>query len=378
MKHFFKKKYSFFKKIPAGIFFFIFIDLYATNFTPNSFLDKKNSYHLKTNIDIKSDNLPLDTFEDKWTTLPIHKKENSLFGNISLDTYYNFDSFKIGLLKEYSLNINMNSGFIQTWYHANRDFDTLLHTSNIGQSVFSKQIEASLNYYEVEGLYLQKIFYPKKDNFLSLKLKLLKGKEFQNLDVKGTNTNNRFQTSFDYYYSDKNYISKNNKNSDYNANGYGIDLEYIYTSQNFYTHIGLYNIFGYLYWDGITKMHYDLDSQTIYIGEDGFNHQKPFGVGYYKYNTKYKQKLNRYSKIDLAYSLNEHFILSNTIDIHENNIYNNMAILYKNYNNFYKIGYIKELEKTNIGLYFENISFELFNSFNLKDNLLLLNLHFTF
>jgi len=342
-------------------------------------LDSNNTFHLKTTIDIKSDHPPLDTFEEKWTTLPNHKEQNSIYGDISLQSYYNFKEYKIGALKEYSIDISMNSGFIQTWYYANRDFNTLLHKSNIGQSVSSTNIEGYLNYYEVEGFYLQKIWHPKQNHFFSTKLKLLQGKEYQSLDIKGTNTNSRFRTSFDYYYSDKNYISKNNDHTtNYSAKGYGVDLEYIYKSENFYGYLGLYNIFGSLYWDGVSLMHYDLDSKTIYKGDDGYNHQKAFGVGYYKYDINYKQKLNRHTKVELSYNLSENFILNNSTNIYTNSIYNNTAILYKRDNSFYKIGYIQELNKFNLGIYLKYLSVELYNSFDLQKNLLFLNFHCNF
>ncbi len=286
------------------------------------------------------------------------------------DTHYINDDINIGIFRQKSIDISMNSGFIQTLYYSSNDFSTLLNSNNIGNDLTSQTIDANLNYADIQGIFFEKKFDLNSKHSIKTKIKLYQAKNIQYLNVKGSN-NNRFVMSFDYYYSQNNIISKNNNHNDnYSGLGYGVDLEYAYRDDNFYFCLNALNINTYIDWNSITKMHYDFDSQTIYMGDDGFNHIKAFGIGYYEYDIDYKQKIPIRYKAILEYKIDNSISVGDKLDVN-NSIYNELYIK-KNYNSSFdvKFGYIYELKNMILGISYKNLAVEISNGFNSSNRII--------
>ncbi len=361
----------------------------ALDYFENDFRDKNNTTHINTILEIKSNSLPIDVFEKDWDTMPSHKTDNYAFGQLYFDIYHNFYDFKIGIFKEEKLYFNINDGFIQTWYHAKKDFNTLLHKAEIGNDISYVNIDADINYYDTQGLFIQEIIPLSKNHTFSVKVKLLKAKDLQSLEVYGKNDSQKFQMSFDYYYSDKNHISKNKNHDDiYQGSGYGFDLEYIYDNDKIYFYSGILNLNSYINWESITFMHYDFDSGiypnkcttlgVTYIKDNGYLGCKSFGTGYYKYNINFKQKLPILYKVTLDYKIKDFLSIGNNLDMSENIYFNETYINMRILNSAYKLGYIHENENILLGAYFENIDLSISKDLSTSSKIIQAKLHISF
>lgn len=326
-------------------------------------------------IDPKSNKLLFNVFDHNWDTIPEHEKENYAFGVTYADLYYSFDSYKIGVFWQKTAVIDMDEGFLETWYYADKDFNTLLHKEDIGSNFQPAHIGGEANYYDSYGIYLQKVYTINKNNFLSLKLKMHYPKVMQYLSVSGYNTQSRFVGGFDYYYSDENYISKSlEKPQNPKGYGYGVDLEYIYKQEDLYIYAGLLNIGGRIHWSGLTKMHYDFDSKTIYKGSDGFNHLKPFGSGRYEYDVSYIQKMPLFYKASLDYQLNDSVSVGNNLAGQEKNVFNEPYVTCKVLQTRFKLGYIYKADTVVFGFFMNHLKLELSNKLGPSNKAIIIKL----
>jgi hypothetical protein len=106
-------------------------------------------------------------------------------------------------------------------------------------------------------------------------------------------------------------------------------------------------------------MEYKLDSNTKYIGKDGFYHYKPFGVGKYYKNIDFYQKLPLFTKYGLTYK-------STIWEFGDNGLYNS-GIRYDTFFVKYKmlkVGYIPQSNNFTYGICSKYINIEI--SQNLK------------
>ena len=363
----------------ASLFLSFGSTLFAIDYLENDFRDINNTTHIRGILNPKSDNLALNVFEYEWVVMPQHKKNNTAFGTLYFDMYYNFNSFKLGVFEERTSSIEANSGFIQTWYKSSKDFNIFLHKNDIGQEIDYTDISGDVNYYDTRGVYLQKVFSLNQYNFLSVKLKFYYANDIQNITLDGYNTKDRFQASFDYYYSDKNYISNNDDHDkNYNGYGYGFDVEYIYNKDKLYIYAGLLNIGGHINWKGISKMHYDFDSETIYLGEDGYNHKRPFGVGKYSYNINYNQELPLFYRGSFDYKVTNNISIGNNLNGYNSVVFNEVYLNTKIYHGRYKVGYIYEIKSFIFGAYFKYFKVEISNNFGLSNKVMQAKLHLYF
>lgn len=338
-------------------FFLLTTQSYASSYLPNDFRDEIGDSNFQMYVDGKTEQLPLNLFEDEWSVLPKHTKENRAFGTLYTSLSHAYDGFSLGIFQEKNINVVFDDGFINTWFLANQDFATLLTKTTIGNELDKEYINGNGDYYYTQGIYFQKILAPSSNQWFSIKTNLLYGKEFQSLNVNGSNSNQRFLLGFDYFYNYKNVISKNKDNLDTdNGLGYGFDLEYVYEKNNLYLYGGLFNLGGKIYWKDITKMHYDFDSQTIYLGDDGYNHLKAFGVGYYEFHTNYIQKLPLYYKATINYQITDTISLGNTLNGHKKVIFNEPYTSAKIGNTLYKLGYVLGNDDATFGVMFEKIN----------------------
>ena len=359
-------------------FLLSFQDCFALEYLENDFRDTNNSLHIRGSFTPKSNQLKLNVFENDWDVIPTYKKNNVAFGSIYFDVYYNFDTFKIGIFSEESAEIKLNDGFVEILYAANNDFNTFLHYSTINTKISKTAISGDANYYKTEGLYVQKLFKLSKNNYLSAKIKLHYGKNLEKIAVNGQNTQSRFNAKLDYYYSNKNYISKHNNNNSSSGYGYSIDVEYIYNKEKLYIYAGLFNIESKLYWRGVERMEYSFDSKTTYRGSDGYNHRRPFGIGKYSGDVNYVQSLPMFYKGSLDYQLNNNFSIGDNLDGYQSVYFNEVYLTARLYNSRYKVGYMYEAKTFIFAAYFNHFKVEISNNFSFSQNVMQAKLHLWF
>lgn len=321
-------------------FMLLFFLLYGFIFADDL---SKMEFGFSSSFDLKSDSLPLNIFDKEWDLLPEHKVSNNAFGGIEYKAFINFNNLQFGVFREKNIDISMNDGFVEMWFESSKDFTTLLGMKGIGNSLKNIPIKASVDYYESDGVYLQKIFFMDSNQF-GAKVKLHNAKNIQFLRVNGLNQNGRFATNFDYYYTNKNYISKYKSEYDNGSGiGYSVDLEYFAKSKNGVSvYLGLINTLSSIKWSGVSLMHYELDSSKS-LGE-------PFGVGYYKYNQSFTQKLPIYGKVQIEYQLTDILSIGDNTNINKKTMFNEVYAQTK-YNDYsLKIGNIIEVNQFIFGL----------------------------
>jgi hypothetical protein len=180
------------------------------------------------------------------------------------------------------------------------------------------------------------------------------------MQVDGINTQNRFITDILYYYTDQNILTHEMEDDNYYI-GYGgsIDLEFFAKKNNFYFFSGIYNIAGFIDWRSVSKLTYAFDSNTKYIGDDGYYHYKPFGVGQYTIDTNFHQKLPLYIKYKLHYNI-DNFTIGDNATCSKNLKYDELFLKYY----YFKIGFIPQNKNFIYGIDTNYIKLEISN--NLK------------
>ena len=353
--------------------------LFGIDYYEYDFRDRNNTYHARASFNPKSNKLQLNIFDNKWSVLPTHTQNNCAYGGVYYDFYYNYESYKIGIFRQEEALIYLNDGFIQTLYQSNNDFNTFLHKNNLNTQITDTKIEGYINYYKLKGMYLQKVFQLNKEQALSAKLKLFIADDGQEANINGHNTQQRFVANLNYYYRAKNYISK--RTSSYTTSdgyGYSLDLEYIYNKEALYIYAGLLNIGGIIYWDGISQMYYNFDSQTVYLGDDGYNHRKAFGIGYYKDGVKHQQHLPIFYRASIDYQFLNFFSLGNNISGYKDVIFNEPYVTIKLYNSRYKVGYMYEGKTAIFAAYFKYFKVEISNNFSFSQQIMQAKVHIWF
>ncbi len=324
---------------------------------------KAKNISLEVDLDLKSNALRLNTFDKKWQILPKHKSKNSTVVRLLYKINWKIDSYQISLFKKKELEMMVNDGFIQTWYAVDKSFDKLLRSEDIGKKIPQVDISGWLNYYDTKGVSIQKEFIYKKHKFF-ITTNLYKAKNMQNLIVYGKNSK-YFKVSFDYYYSDKNYISKNkNHDNAYSGKGYGFDLAYLYKNQKYTFLASIQNIHTFIDWKSITLMHYDFDSNTIYKGSDGYNHKKPFGQGYYKYDINYKQKIPIQKKVIFEYKIKENIIIGDKLELYKQVNFNQIYTQFNYHNISYKVGTLYKDKVLLFGVKYKYFYIDISNNLN--------------
>jgi hypothetical protein len=118
-------------------------------------------------------------------------------------------------------------------------------------------------------------------------------------------------------------------------------------------------------------MKYNFDSDTLYQGDDGYVHLRPFGVGQYSYTKNYIQKLPLHYQVYLEYNILKDF----TIGVNNNgnkdiNMYKYYMI--KQHNQIdYKVGYINKANIITLGISNKKYTFDISNKFGSNNNILL-------
>ncbi len=350
--------------------------LNAMNFLSNDFRVDTNSTNFSLFLDAKSDKLTFDVFERDWEYIPSNEKNNAAHGNIYFDIYKDYDGLRLGLFSQQQADVEINNGFLQTWYYAGQDFESLLLSDNLNEKIDNLPVSGSGNHYDSYGLYIQKVLDLSDNHYLSLKLKLYISDELHNIDINGETNSSRFTAGLDYYYNKKNLITKDELSSPSSYGiGYGIDVEYIYNLDELYVYLGGFNLGSKIYYKNVTKMHFDFDSKRIYVGEDGYNHYKPFGVGYYEKDMSFVQSLKAYYKTAINYEVYDNLFLGYDLDIYSSMTFNGFNIGTQIYESKYKLSYAVENKILAFGAYFKNIEIPLL--YDTKISLKAFNLELT-
>jgi hypothetical protein len=327
-----------------------------------------NNLDAKTTIQgdgyLYSDKLNLKVFETTVNAIPKHKKSNKAIGNLKHQIFTSYKNFNIGFFQNKHINVNINDGFVKTWFNLNQDFTKLLNTSTIGAALEDLDIKADFNSYDVCGIFLNKEFKLNKSNTLSIYTNILKGNDIQDIQINGQNKNSNFNLAIDYIYAKRNIITKNkDHNSDYTSYGYSIDLHHNFKYKKLNITSEIYNILSYLVWKNIAYMRYDFNSDTIYLGDDGYNHLRPFGRGKYLYTKDYKHTLPLHYKIDFQYNLYKNFSAGFKIIGNEEINMQQIFTKVKHENINYEIGYINKANLATIAFSNDKYKIEFSNKF---------------
>ena len=270
------------------------------NLFPLFLFSYDNNFHITGDINLYSDKLYFDIFDSKWETLPSNEPMNRAIDYSSISIYKNFDNYAFGYKYKSEGVLKINKGFIQTWYYADSDFNTLTKKNDVGYYISEPTIYGLLNYYQNDSLFLSKFI-----NNFKFTVNLIRAKQLQYMKVTGSNTENRFLADLSYYYTDKNLVTKNVEDDNYYGGfGSSFDIEYKKTTPKYNIYGGIYNILGFINWRSVTYLEYHFDSKTRYVGEDGYYHYKPFGVGQYKRDVFFHQKLPIFMKYGFSYKSN--------------------------------------------------------------------------
>jgi len=297
--------------------------------------------------------------------MPSNKSMNRALGFSKAGIeYQNF-----GIKYESDGIIKINRGFIQTWYYASSDFNTLLKRSDIGYYITTPEIFGVMNYSEYYGFYYHQTF-----KGVNVYFNFLKGNRLIYIKTTGSNTKNRFLADLEFYYSGKNFITNTYNGDDFSAYGFGIDITKEGKYKDFYFRGGVYNIFGFIDWKSVNYMYYHFDSNTTYVGEDGYLHQKPFGVGYYKKDINFYQKLPLFFKYNFEYK--SRFGLEGIYSL--NNRFNLPYFRYFIHRFFVKIGIVLENKNIFFGFGKRNWSVEFSRDLDLHTNFIKLGLKYSF
>jgi len=303
---------------------------------------------------IYSDNLKLNTFEQDDKEIRKYNKENNVIANYNLDLNYQYKDFIFGISKEENFQVMINNGFIKTWNFVNQNFDTLLNSQQIADNIGNIDMQGDYKSSKYNKIYIQKGFNYNSHSFL-IKANIIKATELQDLKVYGKNKNNHFLLYIDYFYYNKNIITKEKTSSNY---GYGtsLDFDYKYKYKNFNANILLEDLFGYINWKNVTYMRYIFDSNTKVLGEDGFYHLNAFGQGKYYYNINYKQKLDIKYKINLKYKVNNILTIYNNIQGIKSTYFDHLYLAFSKNNIHVNIGNVLNTNTLTYGLGYKNFN----------------------
>ena len=259
---------------------------------------------IENDINVYSDKLYLDIFDKKWKSIPSKKPLNIAIDYSNLRIFLFDDKFLMGVGYNSEGVVKINRGFIETWYYADKDFNTLLKRSNIGYYITTPKIYGILNYSQFNSFFVGK----KYKNF-NIEFSIIRGKLLQYMEVNGFNYKNHFVADLVYYYSDKNFLmEKYLKSDNYTGVGYSISANFYKNFNTFNVFLEFYNILGVIRWSDIILMKYHFDSNTKYIGDDGYYHYRPFGVGKF-IKTNFYQKLPFFVKYKLKKQFKNFYLM---------------------------------------------------------------------
>ncbi|WP_456480724.1 hypothetical protein [Nautilia sp.] len=263
----------------------------------------------------------------------------------------------------------VNKGLLETWYYAENDFNTLLKKDTVGYYITEPNIFGKMNY----SLF-NKLFFEYKLNDFLFTFSFIQAKDIQYMEVNGTNVKNRFLLDLVYYYTNNNILMKEYlKSYNYKGKGGSFDIEYKKRLDEFDFYIGFFNILGFIDWKNIMKMVYHFDSDTKYIGEDGYYHYRPFGTGKFV-KTKFFQRIPFYIKYKLTKKFHNGLIVGDSGMYCNKRRYDEIFFI----KNFLKIGYVIQNKNFLYGINFKNFSIEISNNLELHSKFIKISFNYKF
>jgi len=310
------------------------------------------NFSIKGDVNIYSNKLYLNVFDSKWNKIPSNKSMNRVidYSNITLSINKKDYSYGIGYFDEGVVKVN--KGFIQTWYYATQNFNTLLKKSDVGYYITESNIYALVNYSQFQALFIQNNL-----KYFNIRFSFLRGKVIQYMKINGKNTKNHFITDLNYYYSDKNLLMTNYlKSNDYKGLGYSLDITVLKKFNSYDIFLGFFNILGAIEWKDIVLMRYHFDSNTKYIGKDGYYHYRSFGEGRF-IKTNFYQKLPFYLKYKIKKKFKKFFL-------EDEGMYSSGARFDTLFigKKIFKIGYTLQVKNIVFGLNTKHFNIELSNN----------------
>jgi len=315
----------------------------------------------KAEANLYSDQLKFDVFNDKWDSLPSKKEMNHLIDHSYFQASYSQNGYVFGMDYFSDGIVKLNRGFIETWYYGENNFFTILKKSDLGYYVTDPSLYALMNYSEYVSVFAGKRFEFKNSSF-QVRFHILKGVKLHYIKLTGSNTNDRFLADLEYYYTDENILTGDYNNQSSDSIGTKIDISYRYKKGRWEFFAGADNILGFIKWKNIAYMYYNFDSNTKYIGDDGYYHYRPFGVGKYTYGVTYTQKLPYFINYAFSYSFSKHFKIGDEGIYSYGGYYNLFYGLYRHF----KFGYIPENGNIVLGTVWNGFKLELSN--NIKEH----------
>jgi hypothetical protein len=244
------------------------------------------SLTFSSKININSDFIPAYELLNKWKTFYKKKGKNLAFIYNNENLIYNYNNYKIGILREDFYYIKASEDTPEFIY-------LLLNKEKIKKNrIFNLKLK--LYGYSVNGIKIGKIFNCKNFNIL-LDVDVLKGAFMQDGNLEGKavtflNGNYHYEGEVDYYYT-HNYLY-HLKVKKPTFIGYRMNLKIKYFNNYFSYYLKVKNLFGFIKWK-------NLPYSRVYIQTNnkdkskGYLIYKPSISGVEKY-LNYKQKLFPY------------------------------------------------------------------------------------
>ena len=324
------------------------------------------TFSIEGDVNVYSDKLYLDVFDKKWDTIPSKEKTNRAFSYSNITLTVQKKNYSYGLGYQSQDIVKINKGFVETWYYTSQDFNTLLKKNNIGYSITQPKIYGVMNYSQSQSIFLQK-----KLEYFNLRFSLLRGKVIQYMKINGRNSKNRFITDLDYYYSDKNILlEKYMKSNNYKGLGYSFDITTSQKVNSYEFFLGFFNILGAIQWKNIILTKYHFDSNTKYVGKDGYYHYRPFGQGIFL-KTDFYQKLPFFLKYKIKKSF-KNFFLENESMYSSGARFDTLFIGRKRF----KIGYTPQAKNVVFGFNNKHFNIELSNNIKYHSKFIKLNFQY--
>ena len=145
-----------------------------------------------------------------------------------------------------------------------------------------------------------------------------------------------------------------------------IVLDYKKNDTNLF--IGIFNILSFIKWKNIILMKYHFDSNTKYVGNDGYYHYKAFGIGKF-IKTDFFQRLPLLMKFNLR---KKFFGISS--EYCDGNKFYEPYFYYKKF----KIGFVPTTKNIVFGYNSNYFNFEVSNSLKYSSKFVTLNISFNY
>jgi hypothetical protein len=381
-------KFLIFKSFFLLIFIFInYLNASAMGqiYLNHNFLQEKNNSILLENSSFLNFN-PInfryfrEADKELWSQTKPNPKENFMLGLIEKKIISNFwQNWQFGYFEREELHFTTNPEFITIYSLFRQDFLEMPE-----KKVFY-QPYGNAEFYRAKGFFIEKTFNL-NNHYFNFRYRKLRGDDFFLMNVNGATYEDDtyglvYLIDIDHYFAERSFLSNKaipNKERKIIGIGEAFDISYYYFNKNFILELGVQNLFGHIKWSHLGNYFLIVDSQTTYIGEDGYRHTKPISSGKYNFDTTYTQDLflhyyfySSYSfAIEKQYKLSFLAVKFGEIARHQIGIsFEEKNRYYLNYiinENIYELGFASELIEFSFSLSLFDFYYNKFISASLK------------